>query len=238
MWSYYDASQYLSRGRKKHERPLYDRGLRIWKENKWDPNSPICIGWDKAVPLVTYNQDNSVTIQATQSYSYYNSLRSYSVRFTIARYSGIKDLFQRNFKFYIVENDARRKPKKEQGCRQCKQTGKTDVYCYADMCWSANGSSNFCSTHGIIEEKYMSNQNRWHLIPCEHGFGDKNNRSHVVPQGANCDYCNGTKRRMYGGGYEHIQWDGSPLRLKDGNLIKAAATLLERMVADFVQPIN
>lgn len=237
MWSYYDASQYLSMGRKKYERPLYDRGLRIWKENKWDPNSPISVGWNLAYPLVTYHPDNSVTIQAPQTNMYYNTLRAYSVRFTIARYSGIKDLFQRNFKYYIVEKDARRTPAKEQGCRQCKQTGKTDLYCYADMCWGPV-NNNICNVHGFVDDKFMSYNARWHIVPCKHGLGDASNRQHMIPNGADCGYCNGTKRRMYGGGYERIQWDGSPLRLKDGNLIKAAATLLERMVADFVQPIN
>jgi hypothetical protein len=237
-WQWADA--YLKGGRKKYERPLYDRGLRIWKSNKWDPDSDIHIGWtwNGYQSFVIYHKDGSTTIQAQQpSAVRWQPLFGYSVRFTIQRYAGVHNVFQRNFKHYIIENDFRITPAKIQGCRQCSQTGLQDVWCYPDVCYDATVSADgkyTCDSHPDIDPAKLTNMySRWHRIPCEHGLDD----GHTIKNGTTCCYCNGTKKRDYGSKPERMLWDGSPLRLRDGKVIKKAASLLERMVADYVEPI-
>ena len=229
------SSDFLAGGRKKHERPLYDRGLRIWKLNKWDADSDIAIGWKysgNSNPFVIHHKDGTTTIQTNKFPSGWNALNNYSTRLTIMRYAGVKDLFQRNFKFYIVEDDAGITPPKIQGCRQCKQTGLQDVWCYPQNCWSSVEQAD--GTYDCAEHPGQGTR-RWHSVACEHGFTQN---GHMIKDGTTCYYCQGTKKRDYGSKLERTQWDGTPLRLRDGKIIKSAANLLERMVADYVQPIN
>jgi hypothetical protein len=42
-------------------------------------------------------------------------------------------------------------------------------------------------------------------------------------------------RREYGNNLISIAWDGSPIRLKDGNLVKQPPTELERRIASYVK---
>ena len=231
-WTWQEASDFLAGGRKKHERPLYDRGLRIWKTNKWDKDSDIAIGWRSYQPFVIFHKDGSTTIQAQQPPTHsWNPLFGCSTRLTIMRYSGIKSLYQRDFKHYIVDNDARTMPPKIQGCRQCTQTGLQDVWCYPQNCWNsvqnADGSYS-CPDHP------GEGSARWHSVSCAHG---NTQNGHLIKDGTTCYYCQGTKKRDYGSKLERTLWDGSPIRVRDGNIIKSAATLLERMVADYVRPI-
>ena len=192
-----------------------------------------------------YKPDGTVVIEADSRPTYFgnwNPLRGYSTRLTIMRYAGLKDLYQRNFKFYIVENDAKWINGKEQGCRYCKQTGLMDLRCWPTSCWdtkTASDGSHFCPTHPELGHWPNTNtiyayRNTHHYAPCEHG--SKN--AHTVKNGQSCHSCNGTKKRIYGARFERTLWDGAPLRIKDGNIIKTAATLLERMVADYVEPIG
>ena len=226
------ASDFLSRGRKKYERPLYDRGLRIWKINRWDKDSDIAIGWRSYQPFVIFHKDGSTTIQAQQPPTHtWNPLFGYSTRLSIMRYSGIKNLYQRDFKHYIVDEDARTMPPKIQGCRQCKQTGLQDVWCYPQNCW--NSVQNADGTYGCPDHPGQGSA-RWHSVPCAHGDIE---RGHLIKNGTTCYYCSGTKKRDYGSKLERTLWDGSPIRVRNGNIIKSAATLIERMVADYVRPI-
>lgn len=229
------ASDWLAGGRKKYERPMYDRGLRMWKLNKWKTDSPIGIGWRwQSYPFVIYHPDNTITIQAQNPTGGWNPLFGYSTRFTIRRYSGIADLYQKNFKFHIVEQQAGFTKPKIYGCRQCKQTGLQDVGCYPETCWNVtmDGNKFICTDHPDVDLSQPS-RGRWHYMPCHHG----EDQYHLIKNGQTCYYCNGTKKRDYGSKRESILWDGSPLRIQNGKLIKSAATLLERMVADYVEPI-
>jgi hypothetical protein len=231
------ASTFLAGGRKKYERPLYDRGLRIWKTNKWDPDSDINVGWKygSTQTFVTYHKDGTTTIQGNQQPTHWGSnwlpLRSQSVRLTILRYAGIH-VSQRNFKFYLTESDAPLTPPKIQGCRTCKQSGLIDSWCHPSPCWDML-DDNTCPTHPdfVHDDKWRRG---WHYNLCPHG----QDVGHTQPKGQECYSCGGTKKRDYGSKPERTQWDGTPLRLRDGKIIKSAATLLERMVADYVEPIG
>ena len=230
-WDWADA--FLKGGRKKYERPLYDRGLRIWKTNKWDADSDINVGhkWMTQTPFVTYHKNGTTTISAPTFPHGWSALRGYSTRFTILRYAGIK-VMQRNYKFFLEEKDPVVSPPKIQGCRKCKQSGLLDSWCYPNTCWDVRTTTtNTCPTHPDAVIRLGSS---WHYVPCEHG----DNSGHKVPNGQECYSCNGVGKRDYGSKPERTQWDGSPLRLRDGKIIKSAATLLERMVADYVEPIG
>lgn len=248
MWTYTEAKDFLARGRKKHERPLYDRGLRIWKINKWDPDSPIAIGhnWHGYHPFVIFHPDDTTIIQApiiqTSWGGTWKQLDNYSTRLTIMRYAGISQLYRKDWKFYIVENHPRYTPSKIQGCRICRSSGKVDEYCSTITCWSGQPKTGIlgfdtgyyeCEEHQVTWSK-QSNYSRWHETPCVHG----NTTSHTIPKGRDCYYCSGIGKRDYGSKPETTQWDGSPLRLQHGNIIKSAATLLERMVADNVDTLG
>jgi len=70
------GSTFLSGGRKKYERPLYDRGLRIWKENKWDADSPINIGWHfggGTSKFVTFHKDGTTVISGIDTVTHWGS---------------------------------------------------------------------------------------------------------------------------------------------------------------------
>lgn len=229
------ASNFLAGGRKKYERPLYDRGLRIWKANKWDAETDIHIGWmwNGPTPFITYHYNGTTTITGgNHGTNRWPSLFSYSLRFTIQRYAGLQ-VIQRNFKFYLIEEDPRIMPAKIQGCRQCSQTGLQDMHCYPQTCWSLEEDGT-CKRHPDVEITNNNSYSRWHTISCEHGETDH----HVIKNGNSCYYCSGTKKRDYGSKPERTLWDGSPLKVRDGKIIKSAATLLERMVADYAEPIG
>lgn len=232
------ADNFLKGGRKKYERPLYDRGLRIWKTNRWVANSDISIGyrWNMSDPFVTYHKDGTTTIAAQQYSNGFSSLRGYSTRFTMVRYANIQ-VFQRNYKFYLEEYDAPLSPVKIQGCRNCSRTGLVDGWCSASHCYLGEKGENgkmSCEKHP--EANYIGQvwQYNWHRVPCPHG----NNDGHKVTRELLCHSCNGVGMRDYGSKPERTQWTGTPLRLRDGKIIKSAATLLERMVADYVEPIG
>jgi hypothetical protein len=229
MWNYDLAKDYLAGGRKKHDRPLYDRGLRLWKINKWSPTSDITIGWPGyGDGYITYHNDGTTTLNCSPKQAHWGGtwspLRSYSTRFTIQRYTGIT-IVQRNFNFYIEEVNGGYTPPKIQGCRQCKQTGLVDKYCYPSTCYAGYAAGQ-CPDHpdatGI-----------WHHVPCEHGNTD----GHTIPRGQTCYFCGGTKKRDYGSKPIRIQWDGSPLKVKDGKIVRVEPSALERMLANYVQPI-
>ena len=234
------ANSWLQGGRKKYIRPLYDRGLYLWKTDRSNPNSDICVGWKNTTPFITYHHDGTTTIgiENTGASWYWPSLRSYSVRFSIMRYANVHDVYQKNFKFYVVDNNYTKTPPKIQGCRTCKSTGKVDEYCGPSTCWQGNLQATpggvVCTEHGMLDPQVLSMNGRWHTVACEHG----NEQAHTIPKGRDCYYCNGTGKRDYGSKKEALQWDGSPLRLRDGNVIKKAASMLERMVKDYVQPVG
>jgi hypothetical protein len=229
------ANDFLSRGRKKYERPLYDRGLRIFKTNKWDADSDINVAypWISQTPFVTYHKDGTTTIKAPSFPHGWSSLRGYSTRFTIQRYAGIS-VMQRNFKFYLQEYDAPLTAPKIQGCRTCSQSGLVDGWCWSPTCYEGKLDGNgkmYCETHPEANYIGQMHQYRWHKMECKHGLTD----GHPVTKDIVCGTCQGTKKYDYGSKPERTQWDGTPLKLRDGKIIKSAATILERMIADNVE---
>jgi hypothetical protein len=232
------ANDFLNGGRKKHERPLYDRSLRLWKTNKWDADSNINVGypWMTQTPFVIYHKDGTTTIQGATYPHGWSALRGYSTRFTIQRYAGIK-VIQRDFKFYLIEHNGIVTPPKIQGCRTCSQSGLVDGWCYSRNCYNGSPGADgrmHCEEHPDATYIGINHQYSWHSVQCTHGLYD----GHEIKKGMVCTTCQGARKYDYGSKPERTQWTGTPLRLRDGKIIKSAATLLERMVADYVEPIG
>jgi len=247
-YTYQHMSDFLNGGRKKYERPAYDRGLRVWKENQWAHNTDIHIGWTFSgkLPFVTWHADGTTTIHGHSNnrlnYHGWSPLGSQSVRLTIRRYAGIS-VYQRDFKFYLEEDGAPLTPPKIQGCRSCKQSGLVDGWCNSTTCWNGefyqinSGQSVFaCPEHPDAEQPYPSSYYRYHKILCEHGSLD----NHSTPKTQQCYYCKGSGKRDYGSKPLRTLWSGQPLRLRDGKIIqtKASQSLLERMMADVVETVS
>lgn len=230
-----DWLSYLARGHKKYERTLYDRGYRIRRANKFKQNGDLQIytKWMPSLNLVTIHTDDTITIDgsATMAWGSYptpNPLGYYSNRLTIMRYAGIS-LFVKNFELKIREENAGLTPTKIQGCRQCKQTGLQDMWCYPSTCYDPIPTQDgkwICPTHPGV------GVNRWHRVPCPHN----NDKNHMIKDGTDCYYCQGTKKRDYGSKFISIPWDGSPLKVKDGKIYRQPLTELERIVASYVGP--
>ena len=236
MYDYNWALDHLAGGRKKYIRPLYDRGLYLTKVGKWSNTSDITVGWRGGNTYVTYHADNTTTIEAVNTPTHWggnwNPLRSMSVRLTLARYANLEKVFIRRGQPYIMEYNSGITPPKIQGCRQCSQSGLLDKWCSSSLCWDVEvtpEATYTCQRHPDVEKEQMTPN--YHRVPCEHGKYD----SHQVPKGAECYFCNGTRKRDYGSKRVSLAWDGSPLKLKDGKVIKTPITDLERMVADYVR---
>jgi hypothetical protein len=244
MWRYHQYAEwqdYIAGGRKKYERTLYDRGYRIQYANKFNKSGDIQIvmPWINNYPLITIHPDNTQTIQspgtvATAWGGTWQPLRAYSVRFTLYKYTGI-EVVQRNFKFQLYEQDAKISPPKIQGCRMCSQSGKIDLLCYAPTCWNGDvGPDNVykCPDHpnAVQHNRYS----RWHSIPCEHGV----DTHHTIPRGQECHSCNGSGKRDYGSKRISLSWDGSPIKVENGNIVRKPLTDLERIVAAYAGPTS
>ena len=239
QYTYADWQKYLADGRKKYVRPLYSsRGWVIQYANKFSKQSDIQITgkWLNNHPIITIHPDNTKTLSAPQNVQTawggsWNPLRSHNVRYSIWKFTEIR-VVQRDWKHYIIEKNAKLTPIKIQGCRTCKQTGAVDSWCTPISCWDiveVDGGFS-CPTHPNLNLK----TSRRHLIPCSHG----NQIGHTIKGGRQCYACNGTKKYAYGGKKVSVLWDGSPIRVQEGNIYKQPLTDLERIVAAYAGPTS
>ena len=237
LQEYANWENYLANGRKKYERTLYDRGLRIKHANKFKRGGDIeiVIPWLNNYPIITIHPDDTMTIQSEDATNIwggtYNPMRSYSTRYTLWKYAGI-EVVQRNFKFRLFEFDAPLTPPKIQGCRQCKQSGKLDGWCSPNACWDVSPVTGICSKHPDLTLTDNDKMRGRHVLSCEHGYLG----GHTVSKVNHCYYCNGTGKRDYGSKPVSLLWDGSPIRVKDRKIYKQPLTDLERIVASYVGP--
>ena len=237
--SYTEWQKYLSEGRKKYWRPLYSaQGWEIQYTDKWNKNGDIQITprWLSGHPFILIHPDNTKTISAPQNMrtnwgGTWSPLRSYNIRYNLWKYTGV-EVIQRNFLFRIIERDAGTTPVKIQGCRSCSQTGKIDSWCSPTLCWDLDPITKTCETHPNMDlsDTLQARFNR-HLLLCPHG----QDNGHTVKRGQDCYRCNGTRKAAYGGKRISLPWDGSPLRIKDGNIVKKPLTELERILTTHVQ---
>jgi hypothetical protein len=238
--TYADWQDYIANGRNKWERTLYDgQRNRIQYANRWNKTGDIQIvnRWTNNHPIITINPDDTMTLQGGQVSTHwggsFNCLDSQSMRYTIWKYAGIQ-VNRRNFKFYITERDGLLTPSKIQGCRRCAQIGKVNGWCNGITCYAGDldAKGNYsCADHP--EAIQLNSYRRWHRLPCEHGLLD----AHETKRTEQCYSCNGVGKRDYGNKKVSVLWDGSPIRVQNGNIYKQPLTDLERMLANHVQSI-
>ena len=238
--TYADWQDYLANGRKKYERTLYDRGYRIQYANKFNKSSDIQIvmPWINNYPLITIHPDNTRTLQSPGAVTTawggsWHPLRAYSVRFTLYKYTGI-EVVQRNFNFKLYEQDAKLSQPKIQGCRMCSQTGRVDGWCNVLACWDVDSKTNSCPAHMEIKLSEIDIQHGRHIIACEHG----QTVGHKVKRSQQCYSCSGTGKRDYGSKRVSLAWDGSPIKVENGNIVRKPLTDLERIVAAYAGPTS
>jgi len=235
--TYAEWQSYLANGRKKWERTLYDgQRNRIQYANKFNKTSDIQIvnQWTNRHPLITIHPDDTMTLQGGQVSTHwggsFNCLDSQSMRYTIWKYAGIQ-VNRRNFKFYITERDAAFTPSKTQGCRMCRQIGKIDGWCNPPTCFvgsTAEDGTFICPDHPGAQPS--NNWRKYHQLECSHNQTD----SHLTKLTEMCWSCNGLGKRDYGNKKVSVLWDGSPIRVQNGNIVKQPMNELERMVAAYV----
>jgi hypothetical protein len=235
--TYADWQNYIANGLNKWERTLYDgQRNRIQYANKWNKTGDIQIvnPWTNRHPLISIHPDDTMTLQGGQVSTHwggsFNSLDSQSLRYTIWKYAGVQ-VNRRNFKFYITERDGLLTPSKMQGCRMCSQTGLIDGWCSALHCWDVDKTLGNCPEHPDATISDRDKRLGRHILTCQHG----NNVGHEVKRSQQCYSCNGTKKREYGNKKVSVLWDGSPIRVQNGNIYKQPLTELERILTNHVQ---
>lgn len=221
---YASAQIWLNGGRKKYDRPLYTRGLRLQYRGT---DIAVRDKWGGFDPVI-YHPDGTMTIQAPMSTSHWggswNPLRSQGVRYVIKSFANLSDVYQRNGQFYITTRNPIKTPAKIQKCRRCHGTGMVDSWCSPPYCRDTP-----CENH-----PWSAQTDYWHYGVCAHGEHD----SHTIPQSKECYGCTGVGRKDYGNQPISLMWDGSPLRLKNGNAIKSEPTELEKRIANYVQSVS
>ena len=217
-YTYAKAVDYLAKGRKKTSRPLYHSGLHMYKM----PNSTdIGIGWTyyhagQSHPVVVLHEDDTLTIRGYiwgEEEGKYQPTIHQSIRRVIKQYSGVKDIYRKNFKVYLVTQDAQPTQTKLMGCRVCGQPGKINGMCYGDICTKST-SIDKNKTFQCVEHNYTGVIMRHPEPSCRHG----KTSPHKTYNSDVCYSCNGTRKKLYGGKYAGIEWKGEPIRIKDGNL--------------------
>jgi hypothetical protein len=233
LQSYVNAQDWIKGGRGKGiDRTLYYRGMRL--QARKGGLYAVHIPWLHA-DIATIDTDDVLTIQAPIIQNGYwgpwHSLKSQGIRYSLMQIAGVQNVFQRQGKHYITEKDPQYTPSKMQRCRSCKGSGLIDKYCSPNMCYN-KGSYGVCEEHP--NAAYQNQYSRWHYLPCEHGI----DTGHTITRGQQCYYCVGSGQRDYGNKPISLMWDGSPLRIKDGKVIKKALSELEKAMAAYVQPIG
>lgn len=222
---YASAAAWLAGGRKKHDRPLYSRGLRLQYRSKG--NIAVVDRWS-GIDIVIYHADDTMTIQAPTVTTHwggtYNLAKSQGVRQVLREYAKFQDVYQKNYNTYILEYGHAITPPKIQGCRSCTSTGKQKQWCAPVQCYSVCGYQD----RPVIPGK---NYRNWHSHPCEHN----NVNAHKIYTENKCWRCQGVGKADYGSKPIAMMWDGSPLRIKHGKVINNQPTELEKAIAAYVK---
>lgn len=228
VYDYDSAKTFLAGGRKVWDRPLYWGNMRVQQRGQ---DIALNLPWYQGCDLVLYHPDGSMTIQApTVSHPWmgtFGTIHSQGVRYKLNYLAGFSRLYQKNGKVRIVEKDPVITAPKIQGCRKCSSSGKVDEYCWGNSCYS--GGNRLCEEHP--DAKNWTNPYS-HSLPCKHGKEGQ----HKIPKGMSCYSCNGSGNRDYGSQPLFTLWDGSPLKVKDGKLVKREPTQLEKRMAAYVRP--
>jgi len=230
---YESAKAYLSAGRNKNSRTLYSGGLNLEKVDPAFIDSDIRVysKWDN-MWLVMYHTNGTISINGLNGNGRIQAY-SQSIRRLIAKYSGLNNVFTKAGKLYITEALSDWTQPKIQSCRQCKGLGRMDSICWGPgECY---GSIEKCNTHTheTATETITENPDyrKHHAILCDHNRKEK----HTLYRERECYSCRGTRRKDYGSKRISLAWDGHPLKIRDGQVVKQPANELEMRMANYVR---
>lgn len=234
--NYDDAVRWLMNSKKivnrGVRRTMYYYGMRL--ERRSPTSIAAYVPWSQN-DIATYYADNTMTIELPIVTSKWNTNYQYSSLHSqghrrLARYlSGVDDIYIRRGVGYLLERDHKFTPSKIQKCRTCSGVGKVDSHCYPNYCQRGYNNT-VCPDH----PNEQLNKGGWHNIPCEHGHTS----SHAIPNNLTCYKCNGNGKFDYGNKPIALVWDGSPIRIKDGNLYRREPSELEKRIAAYVNPFD
>lgn len=231
---YHDAARWLRQSKRvvdrDRERTMYWGYNRARLIRRSPDTIAIFVPWLQS-DITTYHSNGDMFIHVPTKYTTswggtFSPLRSQGLRYMLRLISGVDNIYIRNGVSYLLPRNAPRTPTKIQGCRTCKSSGKLNEVCHPRNCYSGRGSST-CHQHpDAVLDSYG-----WHMVECEHG---KLNQ-HTMYNARECWACSGAGRRNYGNNPIALVWDGSPIRIKNGELVKKEPSELEKRIAAYVK---
>lgn len=230
---YYHAARWLMNSKRVADRgvrrSMYSGYYRASLIRRSPDTIAVYLPWMNA-DVLTFHSDGTSVLEVPSPNIYGNRpLRSQGTRSLICRLAGFSNVFQKQGKIYITEQDYKRTPSKIQRCRTCSSSGKVDTICFLPTCYDGRDEAE-CPKH----PGYIPNIYGWHDLPCQHG----KDKVHTVYRARDCWSCNGTGKREYGLKPISLMWDGSPIRIKNGNLVKREPSELEKRIAAYVNPFD
>lgn len=229
---YYAAARWLQNSKRVADRgvrrTMYAGYYRAYLIRRSPDTIAVNLRW-MGHDVLTFHSDGTSILEVPRGSSGWTPLRSQGTRRLICTLANFTNVFQKQGKIYITEQDYKLTPSKIQGCRVCKSTGKVDGYCYPNTCYAGKGHAT-CPIHtDAIPSSYG-----YHYEPCEHG----KDKGHTLYAAQTCYYCNGAGKREYGLKPISLMWDGSPIRIKKGNLFRREPSELEKRIAAYVSPFD
>lgn len=230
---YYDAARWLQNSKRVVDRgvrrTMYTGYYRATLVRRSPDTIAVHLPWMTGGDVMTYYSDGTAILEVPKGANGWSPLRSQGTRLLISRLAQFTNVFQKDHKIYITEQDYKLTPSKIQGCRTCSSSGKIDGHCWPDTCYSGRDHAT-CPTH----PNEIPNRNGYHYLPCEHG----REQPHTLYKSDKCYYCKGVGKREYGLKPISLMWDGSPIRIKNGNLVKREPSELEKRIAAYVNPFD
>lgn len=229
---YYDAARWLQNSKRVADRgvrrTMYAGYYRAYLVRRSPDTIAVNLSWMN-YDVLTFHSEGTAVLEVPKTPSGWSPLRSQGTRQLICRLANFTNVFQKNHKIYITEQDYKLTPSKIQGCRSCKSSGKMDTVCYPDACYQGRGHATCPDHSGAIPQKHG-----FHMVACKHG----KYIPHTLYNAAICYYCSGAGRKEYGLKPISLMWDGSPIRIKNGNLVKREPSELEKRIAAYVNPFD
>lgn len=198
------AERWLSRGRNKKDRPLYYSGLRLRAGSNAD-ELLIFHAWYNIV-IAKLHRDGTTTIQAPTAVGWRGTaFKSLNV-YNVRRLLTCISSFERIYqKNWKHYIVEHDAPRSPIKLKLCRN------------CKGSGKQDGYC---------YDGTANEL----CEHGMDNY----HRTIKSHNCWYCGGVGQRDYGSRPMKMEWDGSPIRIQNGKLVRRKPTLLEMSIANHV----
>lgn len=210
--SWQEASDYLQGGRNPNDRPL-DSYLRLRRVIPDDPDSPLQVGWkdDPNIWQVTFNKDGTLDIKNEQGGN--------SNNLTINQYADATGVYvfwkKRKLQAWLPAMGYTQS--KKQKCRNCEQGKQKSTCSGARMCQEVYNFPAYLVETGAPGVACSHGENSVHFPDtCEHG----EYLHHSIVGGSQCWNCSGSGSIMTRPRHLSVEWDGKPIRIKDGQLVQ------------------